>query len=358
MKRLIRYRKKIVSLMCAVLICSIGIFSTSFNVCASDVPTYYIPVSEPAKSENQGYMVVLWKDLSTGVMYPYVYFWNTIGTFNTGYEAHTYAYITLGYNSIDFAVGGSSGVASYYSLAQVDGGGYYTWLKHSSTDHWIAQYNGWEIVGVQYAGNVGYINKSNYPVSFICYFDENGASVLLNDILYTLAHTHNVDVDILNKINSIFSSVDGLENQLSSIINYLKSIDSELDSIKSELQEIYDKADEILNEEKEQTTWLGKIWQSIQEFITPKNDDKQKTDDFNSESESQKNEIDDLNAQNRTNQIDVDSASSQVDANINYDNMAQYGGVLATITNNNYVLQMILIVVSVAIIAYVLFGKR
>ena len=138
----------------------------------------------------------------------------------------------------------------------------------------------------------------------------------------------------------------------------MRSVDSELDSIKSELEKIYDKADEILNEQKKQTSWLERIWDSIQEFFNPSEEEKTESEQFESETTDKSDEIGGLVEDSKTEKPDVDDMSDSIDSNLDMTSANEYGAVLLNITENEYILQMLLIVVTVAIIAYVLFGKR
>lgn len=367
MKRLLGYGKKMVSLMCAVMIVAVGIFSTSFdsNASAAGVNNgveFFVNYAEPATSDYEGYITLLLRNNITGEYAVETLFWYCCATFND-YINPCFMTIEMTPYAIQFAPGGNYGAEASYSITDIDPTGRFSALFTSSTSRYnlnFAGYN-WTIMAYKYAGNVNGFNASGINNSanlFSVYFSEDGSAMLLMDIISLLHSINNTDSSILSTVYSILLSVDGVENQLSSVISYLQSVDLKLSSISSQLQSIYNKAEEILNEQKKSNTWLGKIWDSIQEFFNPDSADKNKTDSFQTESESQKNEIDDLNEQNQTEKVDVNNAVSDVEANINYDDMAQYGGVLATITNNEYILQLILVVVSIAIIAYVLFGKR
>lgn len=364
MERLIRYGKKVtLAILMTFVVVFTGIFSTSFNSSAANEmdhgQEFNVNYAEPSTSDNQGY-ICLYVVNSSGVYGVVTYFWNTIAS-ASGYDSPSYAYITLSSSSIKFQIAGSSGASGYYSLTQIGMTGNWWNVKNSSTEPFEYDFAsaGMTVLGYHYKGNVGSISGMTMSTNpFTVYFNSDASATLLRDLWDLVYGIWQLDWSILDALNNIGASVDGVENQLASCISYLQSVDSELDSIKSELQKIYSKADEILSEEKKQTNFLEWIWYSIEKFFNPSDEDKQKEDDYNAESELQKNEIDDLNEQNQTEKVDVDTAVSDVDANINYDDMAQYGGVLATITNNEYILQLILVVVSIAIISYVLFGKR
>jgi len=351
--------------MCAVMVISIGILLTSFNSYASAVGTnfgieYFVNHPEPTIGDNAGYITMLCRFRSTGEKSIQTFFWTSYAFNSVGEELKHTIDLTVTNDYLKFGLSAPSTVTSAR----------YTVNNYNQTGrfHQVAQFSGawewrdsdWDILAYKVSGNAHIISSSivNENNPFTVFFSTDGSSILLMDVISLLQSNNSIDSSIMNTVSGILNSVDGVENQLSSVISYLQSVDSKLSSISSQLQQIYNKADEILNEQKKSNTWLGKIWDSIQEFINPKSEDSSKTDEFQDSSNAQKNEINDLNEQNQVDKVDVDSASEQIDSNINYDNMSEYGGVLASVTNNSYVLQMILVVVSIAIIAYVLFGKR
>lgn len=86
--------------------------------------------------------------------------------------------------------------------------------------------------------------------------------------------------------------------------------------------------------------------------------DKNTTNDFKQDSDSQSSQLNNLNQQTQMDRIDVDNVSSSVDANIDDNAVANYGVVLSSITGNGKVVQLMLIVLSVGLVSYVLYGKR
>ena len=359
MKRLLGYRKKIVSLMCAVMIISIGVLSTSFYSNASEMDkgrVFDLNYAEPSTGEHQGYICLYTVD-SSGVYGIVTYFWNTIATVNSGYESPTYAYLTINSNSFKFQVAGGGSASGFYSITQIGATGNWWNIKNSATESFTSDFGtSRTILGFHYKGNVGTVSGNTMSTNpFTVYFCSDSSAIYLRDVWDLIHATYYQNEEMISDLEALYSLQS---NRLSQVVSWLESINGNSTLIDSKLYQLIQKGNEILDEQKKTNTWLGKIWDSIQEFVNPSNNDSQKTDDFNNESNAQKSEIDDLNEQNQVDKVDVDSATAQVDANIDYDNMAQYGGVLATITNNSYVLQMILIVVSIGIIAYVLFGKR
>lgn len=132
-----------------------------------------------------------------------------------------------------------------------------------------------------------------------------------------------------------------------------------IDDIEKALSEQLVVQQKIYDAQEESNTWLEKIWTSIQRFFKGDNaEDDAKVEEFGNETTSQSNKINDLNQQNKVEKVDPSGASSNVDSHIDTEAIGNYGTVLSVFTGNTHILQYILIVLAVALIAYVLFGKR
>lgn len=73
MKSLSRYSKKIVSLMIAVMVLTIGVCSFSFESKASEA--FYVDYNEPTSNENSGYINILARSKITGVKLLHTFYW-------------------------------------------------------------------------------------------------------------------------------------------------------------------------------------------------------------------------------------------------------------------------------------------
>ena len=356
-KKLSRYKKQIALFLCTLLALSGSVCSFSFESKASSLE-FDVSYAEPATSDTQGYINLLFKNDSTGDYMIWTYFWYCAAEKN-GVISPCYAVIDLEPRSFSFSVGGvGSATSAYYNLNAIYALGQFGNIKASGTSAYSRTFSGWTIVGCKYAGNVGEFNSTIGETEFVIHYSADASAVLLQDIFNVLNETAGVHADIYNVVYDIYNSVDSVEGKLDSVVTYLKSVDSKLSSISTQLSSIYSRAGEILAEEKEQTTWLEKIWNSIQEFFAPEAEDKETTDQFKEDSSVQSDKMNELNQQNKTDKVDVGSASSDVDANIDFESVGNYGGVLAVITENEYILQMMLVVVAISLVAYVLFGKK
>lgn len=352
-----RYRKQIMSVLMALVMAGSICFFEPMTVNAQVTQTgyeFYLNYARPMVSDNSGYINILLSDYTV-----ITYFWNINCSMSDGSVSPASAYIDLTSNSLTF--GPLVDLDDYetvnYNFYAINKYGIQYMLKTSDSSNVKRTFSN-SIIGWKAYGDVVVNDESGGRTLFTVYYAEDGSSLLLMEVIDLLRWTYDLNVDIYNVAHSILNSVDGLENQLTSVINYLKSVDDKLPDIQDELQNIYDKLDEILEEEKKQTSWLEKIWNSIQEFFSASTEDQEVTDSLKENSQSQSNQLNDLNEQSKVEKVDPDSASASVDSYIDTAAVGTYGTVLSTFTGNNRVLQYLLIVFAVAFIGYVLFGKR
>lgn len=107
------------------------------------------------------------------------------------------------------------------------------------------------------------------------------------------------------------------------------------------------------------TTDEDVINQSLNEINTPSTADKEKTDAFKNKSDSQSQSLNDsIASAGDYDKPQGDSIAPAADDYIDTQSVSSYNNVLGVITNNNIVITMLLTVCSIALIGYVLFGKR
>ena len=337
MQNMSRHSKKIVSMMMiAVITLTIGVCSFSFESDASN--TYYVDYAEPSTSDNQGYLIVEFQtpngDRGVDVFYWYLF---AIAEDGTNYIPAF----------MDISVRGDIITFTPAVYASLSSSGYmlshYTQIGQTIIDKRSTSFSpytfdaysraGNKIVSVSYNGNIGYLvhDLGGYLNEIYIVFNSQENAIKLQALYEQMLISNANDSTIINKLDSIMNSNASIDTKLSQLI---------------ELQE-------------EENTWLQKIWSSIQRFFKGDNatDDK-KVEEFNSTSKEQSETLNELNEQNKTDKIDVDSTSNEIDANIDTEAIENYGTVLSVFTNNTHIFQYILIVLAVALIAYVLFGKR
>lgn len=364
MERLKRHNKQIVAIMSALVVLFGGVLSTSFNVSATDTyetsAVYYVNYARPSVSDTSGYVNIL---LSDGTMN--TYFWNVMGMTEDGDYIPMKVSIILDSNKITFSPYGNLNFAYSFHLNIYNINKYGLFFNIHSADNSGSNKNTVHtrsfvstVVGYQVYGNGIVQDNVGCTRRFEVHYAEDGSAELLMKVVNLLGTNNIANNEIMDTLHGILSSAESVENQLFSVIEYLKSVDSELDIISSILEDIYVRADELLEEQKKTNNWLEKIWNSIQEFFNPSDKEKTDSEQFDSETTEKSDEIGGLLEESKTEKPDVGDMSNSIDSNLDMTSANEYGAVLLNITENEYILQMIVIVVTVAIIAYVLFGKR
>lgn len=233
----------------------------------------------------------------------------------------------------------------------------YICLLHSGTydgsifGHTATWKTGSFISGASFKGNVSGIkyNGSNYVPSVSVTWNKEAENLTkLNDIvsaIYTLNTSLGGKLDsLITKINTLITEVDNLEELLVSVEEcvwtYLPGIWEETVSIQDD------------------TTRIIEILEMLEYAICADDTNQGAMDEFGSSSSAQSDKINGLNEQNKTDKADVGSSSDAVDDYIDTEAIGDYGVLLSVFTGNSHILRMILIVLAVATISYVLFGKK
>lgn len=283
---------------------------------------FYVPYSEPTCDSQSGYISVI-SNYDGGSLY--TYFWNLYGVWNdVGQPPDYQMYIKVNSNNVVFHPYVYGGNSAYLTLGYYDSTGNIHMIYYGSIG--LNTYSRTETFGV---GISGYCYGGNATG-----FDGNYRDVVVPNI-----HWNN--------------SVDGqvLSYQITQVMGQLGNIDKDTSTIISELENIYNQNVSTNQKLDNMTTLLEKLASQSAE-------DKQAVDEFGSNTKEQSDKINGLNEQNTVEKIDTGQASSDVDAHIDTNAIANYGTVLSVFTGNSHILQYILIVLAVALISYVLFGKR
>lgn len=354
---------KKISCILVLLAILVSSFFMGFDSKASN-PEFYLGYAQPSTSANEGYVTFLIRDNNSGAYQINTFFWYCSASASSAAESPCYGILQISSSSFTFRIGGvGSASSAYYCLSQVNELERCNIVMNSSSQAFTFDFGRWgkTVLAYKYAGNVGSISSSvvgdAYP--FNVYFSEDGSAVLLQGILSCLLSMQNIDSSILTTLNNILSSVDGVENQLSQVVSWLNTLNANTTLIDSKLASLLDKADRLIEEQEDSNTWLQKIWTSIQRLFKGDNvEDDAKVDEFGDTTTQQSDKISDLQEQNKVEKVNPDSASSSVDSNIDAEEIGNFGTVLTVFTGDTHILQYILIVLSVALISYVLFGKR
>lgn len=340
--------------MCALtVLASSLVFDFESN--AADV--YYSNHQEPTVDEHSGYINLLVSGFyGDGSKTLVTIFWRIIPWKSTdnglGPNAGTSSmHITVNKSSIEFKPQTYSdyGYATVIEYRPTDS----ALLLHQQridntytfTDEWNSATT---IDAFEVRGNYGTINTTYLSTSDIPTF-----TVIWNE----QAVEHDMLMDVLDSLGRLEVSNQSIYNQLFESNSNLRKIWKNQDDLEEWLAEALALID---SENKEQNAELDRIYEELQDIHETLLDskDKDSTDKFTDDSNSQSDKLNQMNQQNQMDKIDVDSASSSVDANIDGNAIANYGVVLSSITGQGKVVQLMLIVLSVGLVSYVLFGKR
>lgn len=324
-------KKKIIAMITCLMMCTVFIFS-GFTSNAqigtgSDGLDFYVPYSKP-EGEDVGYISVVLRKNSE--FYLTTFFWiaepletfnNNTVAFNTNavvyFSDNNRNQINVELSNISDNVQGLGAIFRYIDTTNklaicksVEVLGVNDILTYQLD---YSAY-GFEIVGIEFGGNCIFTNSNSY-----------------NNYLIVTPRIHwggDTSVQLLGEVISLLGQ--GLV-PMKLYLPKLSNIDLNLTEIKGLLDEMY-----------------GSI----------SDEEQQKINQFENASGVQSDELSSLNQQTQVNKIDVDSASQTVDANLNIQTDANYGVLLSTFTSNDRILTMLLLVASVSLISFVLFGKR
>lgn len=350
MERLKRYEKQIVAIISTFVVLFGGVFSTSFQSNAigqSSSLTFYVNYPQPYCSETKGYISLVYYHAQSSQYRLNTLFWSIEPDFDTnnGTDRTTLMDITITGNRVVLQPWCEGGYY-YYSLFEyssqdfisLNQSGYYPPIASAPKFDYTYE----NLVGVVFGGNVGTCNMNGgyYSTPTIHWANSPDA----NELYY--------------RLNIIWSHLEQIDGDTTEIVNKLLDIYNQNVDINIKLDELKALHEQLIEEQQESNTWLEKIWNSIQEFFNPSEEEKTDSEQFDSETSEKSDEIGGLIEESTTNKPDVDEMSNSIDSNLDMTSANEYGAVLLNITENEYILQMLLIVVTVAIIAYVLFGKR
>lgn len=308
---------------------SIGFESKAYG--ESPAMDFYVKYSEPTTGDLNGYISVAY--YSNGTYRMYTYFWTFAPCGNTSQsteESH-FMSINISSNSIKF-------IPRCASLGGVD----VTLCCYDWQDNLHVINPRSYIPAGYYEAQIFEENYSGTPIHGFCY---GGNTVL--------SYGDNVgsvySIPIIHWNESVDASQ--LDEQMSQVIGSLNNIDYDTSYIIAQLQNIY-------NQNVSTNQKLDNMTALLQELTSQSDADKQASQEFDSSSTAQSDKINELNKQNTTEKVDVNSASNEVDKHIDTVAIGNYGAVLSVFTGNTHILQYLLIVLVIALISYVLFGKR
>lgn len=344
-------RKIFTAVMVAVLlVCSFSLNSLESN--AAVIDEYYLDYAEPTCSDTQGYISLAVRNYSTGVIEIHTFFWNVYALDGTE-EKPCQMYCDMDSGTIRFRpyVNTNFVDSALILLTHVNENGVF--IPYAPRDNttgapswnWSANY--YTLLGFKYGGNA--LGDWEIPQSynFALYFATDGSAQQLMYIYGLIQSSNSINQTQLNTLLSMLNQQSTTNQKLDDVKTYLQSIRGDLDDISKQL-------DEILGEEKKQTSWLQKIW----EALTGSDSQKEEIEEEKSKAEQQAGQLGQLNEQNKTDKVDPGQANDSVNSAIDKNQIQNYSIVLSVFTNESHISQMLLIVIAIALVGYVFFGKR
>lgn len=213
------------------------------------------------------------------------------------------------------------------------GGEYYSLANNITSFVITGQYS--RFGSLEYNADI-IINPYSHPTDGYIYLNTVQLEYLVTGEVRTYLLSPD-EVPYADQINTIIQSLGNSNGNLVTIIEKVHSIMSDVDSMNNRLAQLYDLLVEVYGQDEA---------------------DKVVMDKFEQNSSSQSSQLGQLNQENAVDKIDVNNASSIVDSNIDMQAVGDYGVLLSAVTGNGRVGRMILISLSVSLIAYIFFGKR
>lgn len=294
-----------------------------FFICLTLAPSLYasaandysvtVPYAEPAKGENCGYLNLL-RQMPSGEIDILTYFWSVSGE-RSGSLSIAVSNGTLKFTA--YPLTGSTGKDIFVSIGYFSAGkiGYLATLSSASESL--------STLTDTFSGN--YLGHQAYGAIHSCTL----SSGLANN-RFSVVYNNDPTQSYLQQITLIGYSLQQFDetkiNKLTDIYNMSVSIDSKLSQV---LQILSDSSGS----------------QQMQDFKDSAIDKKAQIDSAVSES-------------NNYDKPDGNAIAPDSDSYIPTGSVTGYNNVLGVITNNNLIITMLLTVCSIALIGYVLFGKR
>lgn len=345
-----RLRKSIISICVAVCMCFLSVCSFSINTHAAG--EVYLPYNEPSTSDSQGY-VVLGIDMD-GTREYVTFHWALSGSI----EKLPFD-INITQNSITF----SCALDNFDSI-YVDG--YIAYYNYEGVYRVLKSYNLAVDDEITFRHNFssGIVVKSYFVRGAVGALSTPYTTVIPGKVVFLGGVSGSELLSVLNQV--VAGTVDintYLRANIPTINGYLKSIDSDVSVMTPLLQDYLPYIQYIFtfldnNIENVLNTISYRLGTIIEDLGVQSAEDKQASDEFTESAQSQSNALNQATQDSQTEKVDADAAAGTIDSNLDFNAVNEYSNVLVVITHNSTVVTMLLIVMCVALISYVLFGKR
>lgn len=358
-----------------VAVVMVSVFSTTLVTHAAESVTIIQDAfEEPYVGDNAGYVNVLVEDKG-GDRYVFTYSWNitvlssidnnasTSKEYITSFDSAMNIEVVTEYDQIKFmpfvsVPWNNTGLnTAIVTLNRFTGGGTGNTMTSrqftcDGDDVIFHALPSATVIGIQVKGNYGTLktdittvdgtNSWGQPFNVI-WADDNtflkvfkdvssNVELIFNNVRLNTSYLANIKDTVsseFNTLNKFVSNIsDDVSNMLSKITSHFPNVESVLDNINRR---------------------LGYLVNSP---------DTEETEEFEQSNNEQADKLNGLNEQSKVEKVEPGNVANDVGGYIDGNAVANYGTVLAIFTNNNYVLDCLLVVFAMALVSYVLFGKK
>lgn len=268
--KLSRYKKVILSFLC-VLTVAVSVCSFSFKSSAAVIDEYYLDYAEPTCSDKQGYISLALYKSTTGEIDIVTFFWTSMCYDSDGNEQPCMGYVYLNSAEVGFApyVNSNYAKSGVMQVTRIDKNGVFIPYSPSTSVSnkvtYAFMWDNYQLIGYKYGGNA-IVQQVSQSYNFALYFATDGSAQQLMQLYSLISSSQYLEQEQLNKLTSIINSNNSIDDKLLYIKDFARTIHNNLIDVKNELAE-------LIEEEKKQTSWLEKIWESLQEFVGRKPDE-------------------------------------------------------------------------------------
>lgn len=278
MERLRRYKKSIAAILFAIVFVATSVFLTSFNSHAmgsglSYTTEFDVNYAQPYCSDYSGYLSVLYYINGDEYYRLYTYFWTIQPHGSKEYSTNVFStmYVTINSGQIIFEPSCVADCNYYTNICAYDTQQNLHILQTSANTNSFGNtltenYGNCTIVGYAFGGNIHIRGVSDLKDVYCptIHWNSSGEAVqlntYLNSILNSLSYLETDVSDLHFDLIQIFNMNVLIDEKLSTLITWLSSADWRLSKVMDDLKV-------VISEQEKTNTWLGKIWESIQEFL-------------------------------------------------------------------------------------------
>lgn len=352
-------RGRFIKLMCFSLVLSLTLSFCLFSFPAH-AASHQSKFNEPDYSNYSGYLNVLVEGYYSSGTDLVTYAWSVYPNNNLVNPVNTSAFVTVSNEEIIFDFYAQGTDSFYLMLWELQPDGDRLLLKSGNvpaTDsRFVATYGSdHRFVGFSHKGNISLVFSEEGP-----YFEDVA-------VIWTSSDDQlNALINLSNQLNELNISLGG---QLNTLITQFTDMLSKADNTNMWLQGIHNWLVGVFmpafSQYMDTGNWylytidekLGLIHEQISQFLEMSDADREVVEQYQEQQKQQQDMLKEFTEESKLDKPDID-IDSVIDQNIDFDGIYLYGRILSAVTSHPIVVTMLLIVFTMALIAYILFGKK